>query len=82
MSQEYTPPAGLRTWIFRALAGIIALGIPFVLYIGRHDWREFSYWYLMLAGPCIAIAFGDFAIYGYKDSFSERMQALWKRVKT
>ena len=81
MTKKHFPPRGLRTWIFRALSGVIAVSIPYLLYIGRHDWREFSYWYLLLGGPFIAIAFGDFAIFGYKDSFSERVQALWKRVR-
>ena len=81
MAKKHFPPRGLRTWIFRALSGIIALGIPLLLYVGRHDWREFSYWYLLLAGPFLSILLGDFAIFGYKDSLSERMQAFYRRVK-
>ena len=81
MSQEYAPPTGLRTWVFRTLAGVIAVGIPFAIYF-TNDWGSYWYWYSLLSGPCIAVVFGDFAIFGYKDSFSERMQALWKRVQT
>jgi len=29
MSKKDFPPRGLRTWIFRALSGVIAVGIPY-----------------------------------------------------
>ena len=80
MTKKHFPPRGLRTWIFRALTGVIAVGIPYLLYIS-YGLDSYWYWYLLIVGPFFSVLFGDFAIFGYKDSFSERMHALYKRVK-
>ena len=79
MPKKHFPPRGLRTWIFRALTGVIAVGIPYLLYIS-YGLDSYWYWYLLIVGPFFSVLFGDFAIFGYKDSFSERMHALYKRV--
>ena len=81
MTEKHFPPRGLRTWIFRALTGVIAVGIPYLLYIS-YGWDSYWYWYLLIVGPFLSVLFGDFAIFGYKDSFSERMQALYKRIRS